>query len=428
MDTHQRLRSAFVRIAALALAAGATVACSSTLDRDGFGQSYCTNGRYEPLAGLSPKSPVDYLELRVVGEPPRVDAATGTKCKAAPDRAKCEQAIDQARSTTGISTGGQAAQLVYFVYSRGAEVGVITDSPGLVSFLAPIGTPTEAALLARYQGHGLVCPDGQNARSVANGMEIITQTGSGCPDDVKENRTFVSNAGLVEVRESTTYKKGDSNCVVGRRPVGLAPAPTVAHTSAGDYMARAAELEGASIHAFVALARELEALGAPPELARRALLAAADEARHARATEALARRLGGSPARRSIAADAGRTAFAIALENAVEGCVRETFGAVVATFQASRAADPDVADAMAEIAADETRHAALAWDVAAWLEPSLSQAERAAIAEAKRRAVAEVALSLADEPSPEARRILGLPDAGESVTILDAMTRDVWAA
>jgi len=56
----------------------------------------------------------------------------------------------------------------------------------------------------------------------------------------------------------------------------------------------------------------------------------------------------------------------VALENAVEGCVRETYGALIATRQAEAASDPVVRRAMRKIAADETAHAALSWDVASF--------------------------------------------------------------
>lgn len=48
---------------------------------------------------------------------------------------------------------------------------------------------------------------------------------------------------------------------------------------------------------------------------------------------------------------------ALALENAVEGCVRETFGALCGGYQAARAADPVVRRTLAQITRDETTHA-----------------------------------------------------------------------
>ena len=47
----------------------------------------------------------------------------------------------------------------------------------------------------------------------------------------------------------------------------------------------------------------------------------------------------------------------VAIENAVEGCVRETFGALIASWQAEHARDPGIKRLMRSIARDETRHA-----------------------------------------------------------------------
>jgi hypothetical protein len=119
-----------------------------------------------------------------------------------------------------------------------------------------------------------------------------------------------------------------------------------------------ARLEAASIPAFQVLTRELRARRAPVALVSAAMCAVQDEVRHRRATAALARRYGAEPMRPSFGpTPVDRTLEAIATENAVEGCVRETYGALVALWQARHARDPVVAAAMAPIAADETRHA-----------------------------------------------------------------------
>ncbi|HEX7664753.1 MAG TPA: hypothetical protein VF407_09585, partial [Polyangiaceae bacterium] len=129
----------------------------------------------------------------------------------------------------------------------------------------------------------------------------------------------------------------------GRRPEGLAAPRRAngAHTSAiGLYFAEMAHLEGASVHAFRSLESELVAHGAPVDLVAAACRAAEDEVRHAQETARLAHRHGATPPEVVVAkAEAVRTLEAIALENAVEGCVRETFGALVATWQAAHAAD-----------------------------------------------------------------------------------------
>jgi hypothetical protein len=78
---------------------------------------------------------------------------------------------------------------------------------------------------------------------------------------------------------------------------------------------------------------------------------------------------------------------AVARENAVEGCVRETYAALLACRQARAATDPAIRSAMAGIARDETRHAALAWAVDGWSQTLLAPAARRRVCEARREAI-----------------------------------------
>ncbi len=57
------------------------------------------------------------------------------------------------------------------------------------------------------------------------------------------------------------------------------------------------------------------------------------------------------------------------MENAVEGCVRETYGAVRGLVEAQTSRDRGIRHARKSIAADECRHAELAWAVHAWAIP-----------------------------------------------------------
>ena len=59
--------------------------------------------------------------------------------------------------------------------------------------------------------------------------------------------------------------------------------------------------------------------------------------------------------------------FDLAVENMREGCVQETYGALLASYQALCTRDPEVRETMRSVAADETAHAELSWDLAAWL-------------------------------------------------------------
>jgi hypothetical protein len=219
-----------------------------------------------------------------------------------------------------------------------------------------------------------------------------------------------------------------SNCAVGRRPAGLDDPGACASGDMGRYFAEIAHLESASVTAFRILRDELRAVGAPRKLVRAAARAARDEIRHARSTSALARRFGGTPRRPCIAPPPVRSLEAIALENAVEGCVRETFGALLATRQAERASDPTIRASMRRIARDETQHAALSWQVARFLDTKLSAQARRNVVEARRDAARELLRSLATEPELAFAERAGLPSAAEAVQLAMELNRALGTA
>ena len=160
-------------------------------------------------------------------------------------------------------------------------------------------------------------------------------------------------------------------------------------------------------------------MGAPACLVREAERSARDEVRHARITRRLARGRGAEPSRVAMKRARPRSIEAFAIENAVEGCVREAFGALVASRQALVAADPDVRAAMVGIARDEIRHAALALSIAEWLSPRLDTAVRARVATAMRGAVDALRCEVRAMPGDVASA-LGLPSGAEGARLVDA--------
>jgi hypothetical protein len=207
---------------------------------------------------------------------------------------------------------------------------------------------------------------------------------------------------------------------VGRRPAGFADeAPLRSSGCIGAFLAEMARLEAASVFAFRRLRDELSTMRAPKRLVRRAERSARDEVRHARVTSRLARRRGALPAPAVAPPRQPRTVEAFATENAVEGCVRETFGALVATRQASFASDPEVRREMRTIARDETRHAALAWEVARWADRRLDRDARTRVRRAMRQAVESLRAEVATVPHDVARE-LGVPTGSEARSLVDA--------
>jgi hypothetical protein len=218
--------------------------------------------------------------------------------------------------------------------------------------------------------------------------------------------------------------------VCGRRPAGLAPTRAPAgRTDVGAWLARAATLEAASVPAFQRLARELAAHGAPARLIAAARGAAREEARHFALMRRLARAHGSEPRRPRVRALPVRPLLALARENAREGCVRETFGAMVAAHQATHARDAAVRGAMAAIAVDEARHAQLAWEVDAWARATLPRDEARAVARARRTAATRLLRDLDREDLPHhLAQTLGLPEPLAAKAHAQSAHSTLWSA
>ncbi|MEO8214348.1 MAG: ferritin-like domain-containing protein [Myxococcales bacterium] len=197
-------------------------------------------------------------------------------------------------------------------------------------------------------------------------------------------------------------------------------------TPLGRFLARAAELEAASVPAFRRVAAELSAHGAPSELVGAARSAMADEARHWRHTRDLARRRGGRPCRQTQPVVPLPSLEEAALDNVVEGCVRETYGAMVATYQAATAADPEVRQLMTHIAHDELAHAALAWRIDAWASAQLGRDFQRRRGEAGRGALRELIGTSTLAVDAWTRSQAGLPTPHEANELLGSGWTNVW--
>ncbi|MBZ4336145.1 hypothetical protein [Corallococcus sp. AS-1-12] len=200
----------------------------------------------------------------------------------------------------------------------------------------------------------------------------------------------------------------------GRRPEGLCSDGAVASETPalGALFARMAHLEAASVPAFERLAQELAEHGAPERLVRAAKRSAKDEVRHAEAMESLARRHGAPMPELKVAPFQARSLEALAIENAVEGCVRETYGALLAGWQARSAEDARVRESLGAIAPDELRHAELSWAIHAWALERLSPEARERVDSARREAWRELEQDAASSHVPdEVARNAGLPSA-----------------
>lgn len=186
------------------------------------------------------------------------------------------------------------------------------------------------------------------------------------------------------------------------------------------YLAHAARMEAVSVDAFVELGASLARFGAPRAIGAACARAASDEARHAASMQCLLRARGGrvrASRPRAATASAKREGFgsleALAIHNEREGVVGEAWGAILAAFQAERAADPVVRKTLATIAREEMRHAALSARISAWSRKRLGAAARARLDRERAKAVTRIARTTTGFPGREGPNELGWPTEAE---------------
>jgi hypothetical protein len=241
-----------------------------------------------------------------------------------------------------------------------------------------------------------------------------------CPKD------WVGDVTVVCWREELRGEWSMKCPVAGRRPSGLVEVAWHGRQRVADHLARSAHMEAASVLAFEKLAEFLSAYGAPAQLVEDCREAARQEVRHAQVVSALSRARGAEPPAVELVLGGLPSRLELALENVVEGVVRECYAALEAIVISRTAAAADVRAAMASISADEASHAALSARIAAWLEPQLTHEERRAVAQAKRAAIVELRATLDAEPAPELREQLGIPSRTVALALLAELQLHVW--
>jgi hypothetical protein len=271
----------------------------------------------------------------------------------------------------------------------------------IVATLLAASIPTAAIMCGGITTDGSMC----SAPDAASFMCGMTYTVAHCATQMTDAGTldcFTICGASASCKVSGNDVECNIVCAIdGRRPPGLTAKASPARDLA-EHFARIAFFERASADAFDVLERELRHHGAPARLVRSARRAKRDELDHARR----ARRLGGRPAVHRQETAAPRSLFAIALDNAREGCARETFGALLGFAQAERAEHPGARRFYARVARDETRHASLSWRLHAWLLERLDDRERALVEKALDDALAGVT---AEHTALDGA--LGVPDA-----------------
>jgi hypothetical protein len=386
----------------------------------------------DPFKDLSLASGIDGLEVRrAVGAPGKaVDdtlvASIGSVCKVdEPAKSQCRASVDALSVSGGWDDappgfgGPQRANRTYAIATTASSVNPVDTFPKLLQALAPTNTLGEAILVVQQNKHYLDCTKPRARKLPEGGFELVTRTGGVCADLIEHLVRVSPDGSFTIVKSVVANKYAGGPCPVGRRPEGLVRESSVNWTqSVCDMLTEIAQLEAASVHTFADLATQLDRLGAPEELIARARAAEADEVAHAKRMTALANKYGGAPAAPVIRSSGPRTLLELALENVREGCVRELYGALVAHYQAETASDPEIAEAMATIAADETAHAELSLDLARWYAAQLGSDERAFLGEALRTEFAALEDELACNPASAVQDLAGMPDAATARHLL----------
>jgi len=360
----------------------------------------CTDGKPQFTEGLAPPVPTESIEL----------------------------ISDVSGSGSGFTFGSCLDRLCTMALEvvQDGQTRTLTTREQVLEFLGVIDTPAEALFVAQMGSFEVQCGRG-GTRPTSSGFDVQAHRFVGC-DGRDRFLLHVDPAGELTQISQVTEKRADSNCVVGRRPRGLCPPKREQdQRSSAGYLARAAELEAASVPAFEQLGEELTRLGAPKLLCGRAYAAAQDERRHARVVSSLARRYGAEPELRRVRPRAALGLEQLALENAQEGCVREAFGALVGAWQALHATDPRVRAAYAVIAKEEARHAALSFRIARWADTQLSDAQRRRVTRARRAAIAELYRMIEEAPSAAVQRDLGVPNAAQARRLADELGQRLWS-
>jgi len=425
------------QVAPLALAAG----CGGGVDVSAFYPIHCNAMGYVDVGWLTPARPVNYIEYRAV-EPAlathRTLSYSGRACATARSPATCLSELESQLSNVPSSLSwpcipsGISCMRNVLATTAADAVDIATDAKTVRAMLAPIDNEQDAVFVAMATSKEFSCQDKSlgAVRNVAGGFEVVASTNHVCGGNgLQQYLLFIDAEGNVTEKARYQLQAGDHNCAIGRRPVGLRPAErgrAAAPSIVGQHFARCARLEAASVTAFQRLHDELAAHGAPQRLLGRIRAAIRDEVRHARQTAALAERHGARPLRSSVRAPRSRSLFYIARENAVEGCVHETYGALVGLWQVGHVTDSRIARQLERIAQDELNHATLSWDIAHWLASRLSARQNRALMRAQAGALAALQRELATPPHSDLVKHVGLPDRTTALNLLHELRTRLW--
>ena len=314
----------------------------------------------------------------------------------------------------------------------GGSVTWLGSAADVLAAVGPLDTPSDALLYASMSSLrpstnepvmgnadvNCILPDGDDWR-----LRVQTMVSDG-PIQHRSTWWRLGQDGTLTEGESVLGPR--INAAIGRMPPGLRWAGTPVDEVAC-WLAQAAHLEAASVVAFDILHRELLHHGAPASLLALVREAQEDEVRHARRVGAFAAALGADISEVEVEAVPLRSLEDIAIENAQEGLVRETWGAVAGMWQAQNAELPGLRALIEEVAEDEIRHAELSRILHAWLWERLDDDARTRVAAARLGAWQEMRAGILADANPTRDRALGLPTGDTARRMLDVLATELEA-
>jgi hypothetical protein len=219
--------------------------------------------------------------------------------------------------------------------------------------------------------------------------------------------------------------------VPGRLPNGLQLSHEQAATQSsvnvlGQYLADMTAMETAAITAFYYLSLELKAYDAPAELIARAQQAILEETRHSEMAALLAASFDADMPEVMVDDFCLRSLYEIALENAVEGCVNETFAAACGLWQSEYAQLDVFRKVISHITEEEMGHAELSWKIHQWIMPQLSEVQQEQIRIAQAKAVDSLVSDFKQESNPVLQQAFGLPTKDDASRLFMQLKNSVW--
>ncbi len=228
----------------------------------------------------------------------------------------------------------------------------------------------------------------------------------------------------------TTAVADAARALRGRGHASICPSMTFASGAddvVGSWLAEAAHAESGSWMALRAVGRELRAHDAPRELVSTARAVSAAALNNAAMLETLALRWGVRPRQPKVVSIAVRPLESLAVENAMEGCVRETWAALEARYQSLAARDPVIRRTMERVACDGVRHAEFSWAVDAWARRRLEREARKRVERSRLDAAQDLLGALCIERQRDLCVEAGLPTVATARGLAGALCEALWS-